>query len=147
MSRRNPKKIRPYLNMFILKVSTTEDFQFVDDEDDPDAVVTVLDDIEALGIQFIKQVPGTIANNSKVLWMCLGNCNRGDLSSLIATHSLDWTIAAFEGQKIVQNRVLSHLNPDYDTSYDEDGDEVMTEVPITDCTGRLNKIAGHEWTY
>lgn len=138
MSRRNPKKIRPYLNMFMVKVPVSETFDFVDDED-PEASVSVKDDIDALQLQFTSQVAGTAENAGKKLVMGVGNCNRGDLTSMIATHNLDWTVSAFEGQTIVQNRVLSHLLPDVD----EDGNE----TPITDCTDRLTIIAGHKWTY
>ena len=136
--RRNPKKIRPYLNQFILKVPVSETFDFVDDED-PEAPASVADDIEAMQIQFIGQTPGTTENAGKKLVTAMGFCNHGDLQSMISTHSLDWSISVFEGRKVVQNRVLSHLVPDYD----ENGDP----VPITDCTDRLNLVAGHTWTY
>ena len=142
MARRNPKKIRPYLNQFIVKVPVSENFEFVDDED-PEAPVSVADDIEALRLQFLGMMAGTQEFNGRKLVNGLGYCNRGDLQSFISTHSLDWTISAFEGETVTQNRVLSHLLPDIDE--DENGDPVYT--PITDCTGRLNTIAGHEWTY
>ena len=137
-NKRRLKKIRPYKNMFIVKVPTSETFDFVDDLD-PDAPASVKDNLDALKITFLGQVAGTTENAGRILVMGLGFCNRGDLQSLIATHSLGWTIAAFEGRNIVQNRLLSHLLPDVD----EDGNE----TPITDCTNRLTVIAGHKWAY
>lgn len=138
MSRRKPKKIRPYLNQFIVKVPVSETFEFVDDED-PEAPTSVADDIEALNISFNGILPNSQDFNGRKIVIGLGNCNRGDLQSMIATQNLDWTISAFEGEAVVQNRVLSHLLPDID--------EDDNEVPITDCTGRLPIIAGHKWTY
>lgn len=135
--RKSIKKIRPYLNQFIIKVPADEQFDFQPD-DDPNVVVPY-DDIKAMNMVFIDRVAGSQDNLGKKLWLGQANCNRGDLTSFIATHELDWTVSAFEGEKIIQNRVLSHLLPDVD--------DLGNDVPILDCTDRLNTIAGHKWTY
>ena len=71
----------------------------------------------------------------------------GELLALIQQHNLDWSISAEEGQKIIQNRVLSNLLPDIEITLDENDEEVINEVPITDCTDRLCVVAGHNWKY
>ena len=146
MSRRNPKKIRPYKKQFIIKVPVAETFDYPkrETEDDP---VTAGDDIEALKIQFLGDVPNTREVNGKKLVIGMGSCKQRDLQSMIATHNLDWTISGFEGKKIVKNRILSHLLPDVVITEDEQGNEVITEVPVTDITNRLPAISGKNWEY
>ena len=122
----------------ILKVSSTFDWQEFRDDEANAEFVAVLD---AMKFYVVMDMPNAIVHNSRKLILCQANANRGDIQS--ALNDVDWTIAGFEGQGIIQNRVLSHLLPLVE--YDEDNEPV--EVPITDCTGRLATLAGRDWTY
>jgi len=137
IAKRRFKKFRPYLKQFILKASTTETFE-LDDTPVEDGR-TLKEKFDFIGFTVIGQVPGTIDVNSKRLYLCQAKVTRAILSTLITNNNLGWGIAAFEGRAIIQNRVLSHLLPDVD--------DQGVETPITDCTGRLNTVAGHNWSY
>ena len=138
---RKLKRLRPYLSQFIIKASVDEDF-ILDDTPVEDGF-SVKEQFDAIRFTMIGQVAATTENAGKNIYHGMANCNRGDLQSLIATNGLDWTVSAFEGNAVIQNRVLSHLLPDIE--YDEDENPV--EVPITDCTGRLSSIAGKQWQW
>ena len=134
---RKLKRLRPYLSQFIIKAAIDEDF-ILDDTPVEDGF-SVKEQFDAIKFTMIGQVAATTDNAGKNIYHGMANCNRGDLTSLVVLNSLDWTISAFEKEKIIQNRVLSHLLPDVD----EEG----VETPITDCTGRLSTISGKAWNY
>ena len=128
---------RKYLNMMILKVPTSFDWEaYKADEANADTVEA----LEAMRFQVNGDYPNTQEYNGRKLMLCQLYGNRGDFTS---TKPSTWTVAAFEGENIVQRRVLDHLLPDY--IEDENGD--LVETPITDCTGRLCTIAGRDWSY
>lgn len=135
------KSLRPYLSQFIIKAAIDEDF-VLDDTPVEDSF-SVKQQFDAIKFQMIGQVAGTTDNLGKNIYHGMANCNRGDLTSLIATNGFDWTVSTFEKEKVIQNRVLSHLLPDIEI----DEFDVVTEVPITDCTGRLSTISGKSWAY
>lgn len=143
MSKRKLERFskRKYLNMMILKVPTSFDWEaYKADESNADTVEA----LEAMRFQVNGDYPNSQEYNGKKLMLCQLYGNRGDFTS---TKPSTWTVAGFEGESIVQNRVLDHLLPDVVITQDDNGDDVVTEVPITDCTGRLCTIAGRDWTY
>ena len=143
MSRRKLERLskRKYLNMMILKVNSTFDWETFKEDEANEEVVAAL---EAMRFQVNGNFPQSKEHNGKKLMLAQAYCNRGDMQSLKPTA---WTIAGFEGNAIIQSRVLDHLLPDIEITQDENGDDVVTEVPITDCTGRLPTLFGRSWKY
>ncbi len=127
-----------YLKQLILKVPATLNYnEFAEDEANAD----IVEALEAIDFFVIGQLVGSREYNSRKLLHCIVDSDRDAMQEIIT--DLDWSISAFEGDAVIQNRVLSHLLPDY--VFGEDGEP--EEVPITDCTGRLSTLAGRDWTY
>ena len=125
----------------ILKVGSSFDWEaYKADETNADTVEA----LEAMRFTVVGDFPNSQEYNGRKLMLCQLYGNRGDFTS---TKPSGWTVAGFEGESIVQSRVLDHLLPNIEITQDENGDDVVTEVPVTDCTGRLCTLAGRNWTY
>jgi len=124
------------MKQMIVELPATTNFDIL-----PDDVKSGLMD---LNIGNILLLNNTTMVDGNVLVLALTGSGKDVMQAKFDELNLDWTIRAFEGEKIVKGRIVAMLAPK--SVHDDKGVEIGTITP-SDIKGILHTFAGHKWSY